>query len=276
MLAAPEDAQLSTFYTGFSSRSEQTRKREFFMFAATWPDVIRDRNFTNRYAKYFHGDWHYSDTFWEWKDGKAVPVAVNEPGGQNIVKIADFNQLIRGNAPDAEKAVAISWIEHLIGNIHQPLHASAKVTPSNPKGDVRGNLFLLTPQGTPRDKQENLHWFWDSIMVRYAPNTKDQCDADYVDPMAQEIMKLYPYEKLKDRLAPGKFEAWKDESYKIATTEVYKGIDFFQMPSDAYKKKAFLIAQERLALAGYRIADAFNDAFGGAPIPPAPASSPTK
>src|SRR4051794_40991478 len=70
MLAAPEDAQLSTFYAGYGSRTDDTRKREFFMLAATWPDIIRDKNFATRYAKYFHGDWHYSDTFWEWKDGK--------------------------------------------------------------------------------------------------------------------------------------------------------------------------------------------------------------
>src|SRR5205823_5200610 len=144
----------------------------------------------------------------------------------------------------------------------QPLHASSRVSETNPKGDQGGNLFLLTPKGTPREKQENLHWFWDSIVVRYMPNTKDQCESDYLDPIAQDIMKAYPYDNLKARLNPGSFDTWKDESYQIASTEVYKGVNWFEPPSDAYKKKAFQIAQERLALAGYRMGDLFNDAFG--------------
>ena len=45
----------------------------------------------------------------------------------------------------------------------------AKVSDFNPKGNQGGNLFLLTPKGTPRDKQENLHWFWDSILAAYQP-----------------------------------------------------------------------------------------------------------
>ena len=265
LLSAPEDAQLSSFYVGSGSRTEETKKREFFMLIATWPDIIRDKNFNTRFTKYAHGDWHYADTFWTWKDGKAEPVADAEPSGLAMQKISDFNQLIRGTASDADKAIAIAWLEHLIGDMHQPLHASAKTTSSNPKGDQGGNLFLLTPKGTPREKQENLHWFWDSIVVRYMPNLKDQCDADYLDPIAQDIMKLYPYDKLKDRLNPGKFDEWKTESYNIATTEVYKGVNWFEMPSDKYKKKAFEIAQERLALAGYRMGDLFNEAFGTPP-----------
>lgn len=278
LLAAPEDAQLSTFYAGYGSRSEEARRREFFMLIATWADIIRDRNFNTRYTKYAHSDWHYSDTFWKWQDGKAVPVESAEPGGHAIEKIADFDKLIRSTAPDAEKAVAIAWLEHLIGDIHQPLHASAKVTDSNPKGDQGGNLFLLTPKGTPRDKQENLHWLWDSIVIRVLPNTKDACDADFIDPIAQDIMKMYPYDKLKTRLEPGKFTTWKDESYRIASTEVYRGVEFFEAPSDGYKKKAFQIAQERLALAGYRMGDLFNDAFAVPPAAaaPAPTPAPTK
>ncbi|MEP7076200.1 MAG: S1/P1 nuclease [Acidobacteriota bacterium] len=274
LLTAPEDAQLATFYSGYGSRSEDTRNREFFMTIATWPDIIRDKKFNTRFTKYANSNWHYADTFWTWKDGKAEPVSDAEPSGLAMQKLTDFNQVIRGTASDADKAIAIAWLEHLIGDMHQPLHASSRTTSSNPKGDQGGNLFLLTPKGTPREKQENLHWFWDSIVVRYMPNVKDQCDADYLDPIAQDIMKLYPYESLKGRLSPGKFDAWKTESYDISSTEVYKGIDWFEMPSDAYKKKAFGIAQERMALAGYRMADLFNEVF--ATQGPMPVATPSK
>jgi len=183
LMAAPEDAQLSTFYSAFGGgRTEEARQREFFMLAATWPDIIRDRNFPVRFKGYAHSDWHYADTFWQITDGQVVAVPDAEASGKAMDKIADFDKLIRSNGTDAEKAVAVAWLEHLIGDIHQPLHAESLVTPDNPKGDQGGNLFLLTPKGTPRDKQENLHWFWDSIAIRYQPNTKDLCDADYIDP----------------------------------------------------------------------------------------------
>jgi hypothetical protein len=271
--SAPEDSQIGTFYLPFGSRSADAKKREFFMLMATWPDIIRDKAFDTRFKKYANGNWHYADTFWKWQDGKVVFVDSQEANGLAMQKLVDFNQVIRGSAPDSEKAVAIAWLEHLIGDIHQPLHTSGKVSDSNPKGDQGGNLFLLTPKGTPRDKQENLHWFWDSIIVRYQPNAKDQCDADYLDPIALEIIKLFPYDKEKGKLNPAKFDAWAKESLDIATGEVYKDVKFFEGPSDKYKKKAFEIAQERLALAGYRMGALFNEVFGGnsAPANSAPA-----
>lgn len=264
LLAAPEDSAIGTFYAGYGSRTLESRRREYFMLMATWPDIIRDKNFNTRFTKYHHGDWHYADTFWKYEKGKAVIVEGKEEGGQALKKLTDFNSLIRTSATDAEKAVAIAWLEHLIGDIHQPLHTSAKVTDSNPKGDQGGNLFLLTPKGTPRDKQENLHWFWDSIVVRYTPNIKDQCEADFLDPLAQEMMAKYPYDKMKDRVQSANFEAWAKESLDIAMTDVYKDVKWFEMPSDKYKKKAFEISQQRLALAGYRMGDLFNEAFAAA------------
>jgi len=261
LIAAPEDAQLSTFYSSFGARSEEARNRDFFMLAATWPDIIRDKNFPVRQKNYAHSDWHYSDTFWQLKNGKVELVPEAEASGKATEKLAEFDKLIRTSTSNSEKAIAIAWIEHLVGDIHQPLHAESRVTDSNPKGDQGGNLFFLTPKGTPRDQQQNLHWFWDSIVVRYQPNSKDACDADYIDPIADAIIKDYPYDKLKDQLAAGQFNVWKDESFKIASTEVYKDLKWFEMPSDKYKKKAFDIAQRRLALAGYRMADLFNSAF---------------
>lgn len=263
LLAAPEDAQLSTFYAPFGSRSEAARQREFFMIVATWADIIRDKNFPVRQKNYAHSDWHYSDTFWEYKDGKVNTLPPPDDGGKALEKLVGFDKVIRSKAPDTEKAIAIAWLVHVIGDIHQPLHTSARVTSGNKKGDQGGNLFFLTPKGTPRAQQQNLHWFWDSIISTDRPNTKDLCDADYLDPIAEAIMKQYPYDKLKGEIADGKFDVWKEESFKIASTEVFRGVSWFEMPSDKYKKKAVEIAERRLALAGYRMGDLFNSAFTG-------------
>ncbi|MBO0200809.1 S1/P1 nuclease, partial [Vibrio alginolyticus] len=88
-------------------------------------------------------------------------------GGEAVKKLNEFDKTIRNSSlSDGEKAIAIAWIMHIIGDLHQPLHTSARVTDMEPKGDQGGNLFLLSPKEAPRDKQLNLHWFWDSIVNR--------------------------------------------------------------------------------------------------------------
>ncbi|HEX2639494.1 MAG TPA: S1/P1 nuclease [Pyrinomonadaceae bacterium] len=262
LLAAPEDAQLSTFYVQSGGRSDETLKREFFMLAATWPDIVRERSFANRYKKYHHSNWHYSDTFWRMNDGKFELLKDADENGKAADEYGDMVKTLRSDASDAQKALAIAWIEHLVGDIHQPLHASGRVTELEPKGDQGGNLFLLTPKGTPRDQQENLHWFWDSIVVRQIPR-KDACDADYVDVEARKIIKRYPFAKMQSKLDAGNFEDWKKESLDFAVKDVYSpDLKRFETPTPAYKKKAYQVAQERLALAGYRMGQLFNDIFG--------------
>ena len=71
-----------------------------------------------------------------------------------VDKLQDFDKVIRdASASDKDKAIAIAWIMHLAGDIHQPLHTSARVTDLEPKGDQGGNLFLLTP---PRERRARI------------------------------------------------------------------------------------------------------------------------
>lgn len=261
LTSAPEDSNIGAFYLSYGSRSAESRKREYFMLMATWADIVRDTSFPIRAKNYNRGDWHYNNAFWKFEAGKVVMLDDMPKTGLAMDKIAEFSALIRSDATDAEKAVAIVWLEHLIGDMHQPLHASNKVGSGTPDGDRGGNGFLLTPKGTPRDQQQNLHSYWDGIIGRNFTND-DKCDAEYIDPIARDIMRKFPADNFKDRMLPGNFDAWKAESVKFATTEVYRGIDFFKIPSDDYRKKALGISEERMALAGYRMADLFNEVFG--------------
>jgi hypothetical protein len=264
LLSAPEDAQLSTFYMLYGPRTVEARRREFFMFAATWSDVIKDKAFETRYGKYNHSDWHYYDTLWTEKDGKIEFLKAPDDGGKLMEKLADFDKVIRGNAPNAEKAIAIAWLEHLIGDLHQPLHTSGRVTGDDAKGDEGGNKFSIKSKDTGRAMK--LHAFWDGVIGQNIPNTADVCESDYLDPIGQAILKAFPADTLKDRLAPAKYDVWEKESVDISTKEVYKGVNKGEVPSDEYRKKALNIAEERIALAGYRLGDLFNDVFGVKPI----------
>lgn len=265
LMAAPEDSSIGMYFFNFGTRPLETKRREHFMLMAYWADIIRDRSFDNRFKKYHNSDWHYTNMFWSEKDGKAEAVDGMEPAGKALAKISEFSNLIRSNAPDAEKAVAIAWLEHLIGDVHQPLHISARVSETSEKGDQGGNLFFLTPKGTPREQQDNLHSLWDQILVRYQPNTDGACDANYIDPFGVEIMKKHPYEKLASRANVLDVDVWANESLKAAQDVAFKGLTFGEKPDAKYMKRAFELSQERIALAGYRMGNLFNEVFGTGP-----------
>ncbi len=265
LMSAPEDSDLSVFYLQ-DSRSAAAKQRELFMIASTWADIVRDKNFKNRYEKYHKGDWHYADTFWRvTADGKVdVLKDFAEPKGKAVEQLFAFDKLLRdGAASDADKAVALAWILHLGGDIHQPLHTSARVTENDPKGDQGGNLFILSPKGATGNDRLNLHWFWDSIVGRNIPRFYDACDSEYLPPIAQDLMKKYPAAKMQNRLKLGKFDEWQQEGFQIASTKFYPAsLKFGEPPSDDYKKMAFEIAEEQIALAGYRMGAMLNQIFG--------------
>jgi hypothetical protein len=265
LLAAPEDSNLAAFFQSYSARSLEVRQLEFFMIASIWADIVRDRSFPIRNSKYHNSDWHYFDKFWKLEDGK-VKILDNPEGearGKAVEKLFEFEKVLRSsNASDAEKAIALAWFLHIAGDINQPLHNSARVTEVFEKGDQGGNLFLLTPKGTPREKQENLHWFWDSIIVRNIERG-DSCDLDFVSKVAEMIMSQYPISSLRDKLELGEYNKWHEESFEIVVTKVYPStLKMFQSPSEEYRRDAFDISKRQIALAGYRIGETLNQIFG--------------
>ncbi len=262
--AAPEDSQLGTFYMAYGPEPEDTRKFEYFMFVPTWADVIRDRAFDTRYKKHHHSNWHYSDTFWKQVNWKIEPLSGFEEGGQAVAKLMEFDALIRNaTASNAEKAIAIAWIMHLGGDIHQPLHTSARVTDTEPKGDQGGNLFLLSPVGTARENQLNLHWFWDSIVGRNIPIEGNTCEREYIEMLGKKMMKDHPYSEFQNKLNLGKYTDWQKESFAYNNTVVFSpDLKRNETPSEKYKKNAFKLAERQLTLAGNRLGETLNAFFG--------------
>lgn len=264
LLKAPEDSDLSALYPQ-DSRSAAARQRELFMIAAYWADIVRDRDFPMRY-KYHRGNWHYSDTFWtQDENGKAkILDNPNEEGGKAVEQLFEAEKTMRNtSAKDAEKAIAIAWFLHLSGDIHQPLHTSARITDLEPKGDQGGNTFLLMPKNTPRENQMNLHWFWDSIVNRVITRKDDAADSAFLPPIAEQMMKKYPFAKAQSRLNLGKFDEWQKEVFAIATKEVFPStLVREQMPSKQYVSNAFRISEEQITMAGYRMGETLNAIFG--------------
>jgi|RhiMethySRZTD1v2_1073278.scaffolds.fasta_scaffold116629_3 hypothetical protein len=269
--AAPEDSNIAAFFPVYGIEPEDVRKMNYFVLIPTWADMVRERSFPVRYQKYHHSNWHYYDTFWSEIDGKIVILPPPEETGQAVPQLGEAEKVMRDlKATDADKAVAIAWMLHLTGDIHQPLHNSARVTKTEPKGDQGGNLFLLTPEGTPPAQRLNLHTFWDGITNRSVPLEKGQCVEEYIAELGTKMMKKHPFEQFASNLKLGDYKAWHNEGFALATTVVYTpDLRRFEMPSEKYQKAAFAIAERQIALAGYRLAETLNGIFG-TPAAPAP------
>ncbi len=273
--SAPEDSTLAVYYQPYGAEPDEIRKLEYFMLVPTWADIVRDFGagspFRNevRFRKYHKGNWHYDDTFWKQVNGKVEMLTGFPEGGVGVSKLNEFDALIRNpSARDQEKAIAIAWLLHIGGDIHQPLHTSARVTDSEPKGDQGGNLFLLTPEGTPRDKQVNLHWFWDSIVGRNVSYKNGMCERDYIEMLAKKMVKAHPFGSMQASLNIGKYEEWQKESFAYANTTVFSPeLIRNQMPSEKYRKNAYKLAERQLTLAGYRLGETLNTVFNTPPTP---------
>lgn len=265
--AAPEDSQLATFYQVYGAEAEEVRRREYFMFVPTWADVVRDRTFSTRYRKYHKGNWHYDDTFWKQVNGNVEALTGFDEGGEAVPRMVEFDGVIRSpRSSDAEKAIAIAWLMHMGGDIHQPLHTSARVTESEPRGDQGGNLFQLTPAGTRREDQLNLHWFWDSIVDRNSPIGAGMCEREHIEATAKRMMKKHPFSSVQNSLALRNYAGWQKESFAYNNTDVFSAdLTRNQMPSARYRRNAFRLAERQLAIAGYRLGETLNAVFS---VPP--------
>ena len=71
---------------------------------------------------------------------------------------------------NTEKAYQdLGWLLHLVGDLHQPMHAVNGISATLPEGDRGGNLVEI--KGAT-DGASELHAFWDEVLGRTAPSEK--------------------------------------------------------------------------------------------------------
>ena len=128
--------------------SEITNKRLGFFRGSVWPDDVR-----NRPGFEFSGNLHFADFPFS-VDSTPLP-ELPEPENV-IVALGRYVRVLKTSADDNERAQALRFIIHFVGDIHQPLHCSARVDKKNPGGDQGGNLFFIKVPDRVK-----LHSFWD-------------------------------------------------------------------------------------------------------------------
>ena len=244
--------------------SKADERLMIFMIAATWPDRIKeDSNYTDDsqvdggntpngkpsnsqnigYADLFqHKYWHFVDLPFT-QDGTPLhPAPV--PNAETQIDV--FRSVLASNKSDALKSYDLSWLLHLVGDVHQPLHCTTRFGKKQPKGDAGGNFVKLC---SPPCK-DNLHGFWDGL-----PG-----DSAFPVDAIKAAKLLAPANKtLAANLAT---KVWIDESFDLAKKFVYVtpigvGTGPFTI-TPAYEKTARKIANQRVALAGARLGKILN------------------
>ncbi|MGD9722533.1 MAG: S1/P1 nuclease [Pirellulales bacterium] len=128
-----------------------------FLRAAYWPDWIR----SNHEELFSRPTWHYVTQFYVPPYSKLDASALPSHQAPNVVTqiTANGEKLRCGNGPD--RAVALCWLIHLVGDIHQPLHCCSLLSETFPEGDRGGNLGIVRLDG---GMPVVLHAAWDNML----------------------------------------------------------------------------------------------------------------
>ena len=224
-----------------------------FIRAATWPDAIR-RTGIPALKPFDHPNWHFVD--YALKPPSFPESSSPTPQDDVLFGINEsLNTLADNNADPVLRAAMLSWLIHLVGDIHQPLHCATLVTTQfpAPTGDRGGNSFIIFQSSTNHAKTK-LHSFWDGRLG-------SELVPDPVQALqnAKMLKSLHSRSSLSEMSAADNTEQWSFESRTEATQDVYKFKNKMLkqnavLPS-GYVTNSHTVARRRLALAGYRLSD---------------------
>src|SRR5260221_5755086 len=248
--------------------SEDQKGFVAFLHGATWPDCIKQTACSAGYKsdggdtppgkptdaqnpgyadKFMHKYWHFVD----------IPYAAGALGEppkvpNALTEILLLSQAIGTDESEDVKSYDVVWLEHLVGNVHQPLQCTARFTKNHPNGDAGGN-FVAFCQKPCRDE---LHAYWDGLLG-------DKQSIDEVSQAGQALLAIArPIEA--DNADP---HAWVNDSFGLAKALVYvspisadndPSVPISSRPDVSYSAQASEVARSQATLAGYRLADLLN------------------
>jgi hypothetical protein len=260
-----------------------------------WMDDIRTDTTLADYGRF--KSWHYIDIPLDPRDPTPdfVPGTDNDVHGNAVQALRRAFVVLDGGTDPyiRDKPTALAMVEHLVGDIHQPLHCATKYFFSHgQRRDDKGGNDEFVLNGPPGDTKFNLHAFWDTawrasfdqstgnvvLAERFHPKTR--LDPESVRDLANEVMRAFDREA-KEQKGPATMDikAMALQSNALARDVVYPGITAtdnakYCRLSSAYVAQARDLARHQLALAGIRLAALLNDFFDGDNSLPVPASWP--
>lgn len=253
--------------------------REVFLRASVWPDQIRgDARFyqeTDSSAQPTpllpgyptmarRAGWHYLSRSFSTDGTPTIPLV--EPNVASV--FPSLAESLGDNALSPSlRAYSLSWIIHVVGDLHQPLHGTSRSTAAAAEGDAGGNREWVQLRGGGRDSI-NLHAVWDGWVGRPSRELP-------IDDVAAAIARELPMAagQADDALSLPRGEqlvatvrGWADESATIARYMAYelppRAGSTPPVLTDAYVALGTRIARQRLALSAYRLAAVIEAQLG--------------
>jgi hypothetical protein len=232
--------------------------------AATWADRYRDSDRV--------GDRRHYEETWRWHFvnielgdpnldlacfGHPLPpagtVASNGPSQACVVdKVGQFAaELADPRTDPEERLVALKFVLHLVGDLHQPLHAADD-------HDAGGNRKRVVADGF---RPGNLHHFWDVEFVERLGTDPRQVAAGIVGDISVEQRRVW---------SVGTISEWTIESCDVARKDAYGRLpgpsaNGVYVLDAGYVDAAVKDVRMQLGRAGVRLAVVLNKILGGVP-----------
>jgi hypothetical protein len=222
----------------WTTRARSVEPAALLAEAATWPDDIRgDPRFHDEGSEPptppvpglpdtgRHRRWHYVDLG---PDDK--PVA-----GELDRRIGELARTLGAAGSAAERAWALPWLVHLVGDIHQPLHVGHAE-------DGGGNAVEIEDPFNPRLPFTNLHTWWDDLPG--PPWLRGR----RLEQRATRLLAEHPPP------VPGTVETWRTESHRLLAVAYPEASgSLLPIANEDFRKRSRDIADRRIVDAGYRL-----------------------
>ena len=226
---------------------------------ATWADRFRDSDSKTTKVRYtLTSEWHFVNLE---IDGSAdldaacfghpasMPRAFEGPAQSCIVdRLKAFAAELKDPATEpAERRVALQFVLHLVGDIHQPLHASDD-------HDKGGNDKKVKSARLPLG---SLHHYWDSELMKLIASSPAAVARNLVRTIGADQVRAW---------SKGDATDWALESFEVSKARVYDGLGRADGAghytlSDSYVRTATRTTSRQMARAGVRLAMVLNEAL---------------
>jgi hypothetical protein len=221
--------------------------------AATWADKYRDANIDNSRER--TRQWHFADIEIRNPDLSAAcfsfhgrPASDGPEDDCVVNKIEEFKAELANPATDLEEqVVALKFILHFVGDVHQPLHSSDD-------HDHGGNQKRVSAPGF---RANNLHHYWDTEFVNELGQDPKSIASDLIEHISRSDVQQW---------AAGKPADWANETFDTSKKDAYGQLPppnsrgSFRLNED-YVTTATGDVATQLGKAGVRLAFILNQAL---------------
>ncbi|MEO7072067.1 MAG: S1/P1 nuclease [Rhodanobacter sp.] len=205
---------------------------------ASWPDQMQNdpayaalwRATRSQHYINFHGADCAYDPPRDCRDGQCIIAGLK----QQVAILGDRTRT------DAERLQALKFVVHFVGDVHQPLHAGYR-------DDKGGNTYQVQFEGNG----SNLHRVWDSGLL----SSRNLDAAAYADRLATGEQTPLP----ASALGADQYVQWARESCLLTAQPGFYPAG--HRIGQAYVDAELPLAEQRLRLAGHRLAIVLNHAL---------------